>query len=246
MARLEAGQVERGRAELLETGGGPQLPFLPARLRCLAYEALTRTELALGRKQAADEWAGLAETAAGSLLPRSAAVAQRARAAVLLAEGEAQKAADLALATAAAEDRLGTPIDAGRSRTLAGRALAEAGNKSEAITQLERAEAALSACGATRYRDEAARELRRLGRRVTRRGRRGGPDTMGLSARELEVAKLVAEGNTNREIAAQLFLSERTVESHLSKVFTKLGVSSRAAVGGALARGSQDDERPDR
>ncbi len=71
--------------------------------------------------------------------------------------------------------------------------------------------------------------------RVIRKGR-GGAGELGLSRRELEVAKLVASGKTNREIAAELFLSERTIESHLSSVFSKLGVSSRAAVAGVLAR----------
>ena len=58
----------------------------------------------------------------------------------------------------------------------------------------------------------------------------------GLTARELEVARLVTAGKTNREIAAELFLSEKTVETHLSHVFEKLGVSSRAALAGVLAR----------
>jgi DNA-binding NarL/FixJ family response regulator len=86
-----------------------------------------------------------------------------------------------------------------------------------------------------RFADEAARELRRLGRRVTRTGR-GARDALGLTSRELEVARLVTAGRTNREIAGELFLSEKTVESHLSNVFAKLGVTSRAAVAGVLAR----------
>jgi DNA-binding NarL/FixJ family response regulator len=131
---------------------------------------------------------------------------------------------------------VGARIVAGRSRTLAGQAYAEAGQNKEAILALDRAEAELATCGAVRYADQAARELRRLGRRVIRTGRRGDDDGLGLSRRELEVARLVAEGKTNREIAAELFLSNRTVESHLSRVFTKLGVSSRAAVGAVLAR----------
>ena len=83
----------------------------------------------------------------------------------------------------------------------------------------------------------AARDLRRQGRRVTARQRRGAPgeDLERLSGREREVAELVALGRTNREIAAELFLSEKTIETHLSHVFAKLGVKSRAAVAGELA-----------
>jgi DNA-binding NarL/FixJ family response regulator len=87
-----------------------------------------------------------------------------------------------------------------------------------------------------RYADEAARELRRLGRRVARKARGPEAGDMGLTARELEVARLVTAGKTNREIAAELFLSEKTVETHLSHAFAKLGVSSRAALAGVLAR----------
>jgi DNA-binding CsgD family transcriptional regulator len=103
---------------------------------------------------------------------------------------------------------------------------------------LQRAEAELAACGAVRYADEAARELRRLGRRVTRRGRGAAAGDAGLTGRELEVARLVMAGKTNREIAAELFLSEKTVETHLRHAFEKLGVSSRAALAGVLARGA--------
>ena len=62
-----------------------------------------------------------------------------------------------------------------------------------------------------------------LARRATRNG------ATPLTAREVEVVRLVAEGKTNRAIAAQLYLSEKTVDRHLSNVFAKLGISSRAA-----------------
>jgi DNA-binding NarL/FixJ family response regulator len=55
------------------------------------------------------------------------------------------------------------------------------------------------------------------------------PDTHGLTARELEVLRLIAGGRTNKAIAAELVLSERTVERHASNIFAKLGVSTRAA-----------------
>lgn len=57
-----------------------------------------------------------------------------------------------------------------------------------------------------------------------------------LSARELEVLGLVGEGKTNRQIAEELYLSVRTVDRHVSRIFDKLGVSSRAAAASLLAR----------
>jgi DNA-binding NarL/FixJ family response regulator len=65
----------------------------------------------------------------------------------------------------------------------------------------------------------------------------GGAPTLGaLTNREREVAGLVATGITNREIAASLVLSEKTIERHLSRIFAKLGISSRAALAGAVER----------
>ncbi|MDA0183741.1 LuxR C-terminal-related transcriptional regulator [Solirubrobacter phytolaccae] len=64
-----------------------------------------------------------------------------------------------------------------------------------------------------------------------RRRRATGTDGLAaLSGREREIADLVALGRTNKEIAAELFLSEKTIENHMTRVFTKLGVSRRAEV----------------
>ena len=99
------------------------------------------------------------------------------------------------------------------------------------------AESDLAVLGAARVRDEAARALRRLGERVPGRQRRGGGEGLdALSGREREIAALVAEGRTNREIGAEIFLSEKTVEGHLTRVFAKLGVTSRAEVAEAVGR----------
>ena len=125
----------------------------------------------------------------------------------------------------------------GRTRSPGARSRARA-TTTRRYDALARAETELTACGAHRFRDEAARELRRLGRRTSARQRRspGGGQLGRLSGRQREIAELVALGRSNREIAAELFLSEKTVEGHLSNVFAKLGVSSRAAVAAAIAR----------
>lgn len=95
---------------------------------------------------------------------------------------------------------------------------------------LARAEAELATCGALGYRRQAVRELRRLGRRAAPGG--SGPGS--LTARELEVAELAASGKSTRQIGAQLFVSQKTVETHLTRVFMKLGVSSRRALTSVL------------
>jgi DNA-binding NarL/FixJ family response regulator len=237
VACLEAGDPESCRSELLRWAGGPDLPLARLWQRCVSYEALTRAELALGNGDAADEWVRRAEALDTSLSPLAAAVTLRAGARVRLAQGAANEAVARSREAARIEDEIGARVAASQSRTLEGRALVAADRRDEAVTVLQRAEAELTACGAVRYADEAARELRRLGRRVTRKGRMTVGDS-GLTSRELEVAQLVAAGKTNREIAAELFLSEKTVETHLYHAFAKLGVSSRAALAGVLARGA--------
>ncbi len=93
--------------------------------------------------------------------------------------------------------------------------------------------------GAVRAANEAVRELRRIGRRIGVGGRRasgatGATGVAALSDRERAVADLVASELTNREIAARLFVSDKTVESHLSRAFAKVGVGSRAALAAAV------------
>jgi len=123
-------------------------------------------------------------------------------------------------------------------RGLAGRAFAAAEEREPALALLKRAERELAGCGAHRWRAEAVRDLRRLGVRVAGPQRRGtaasGLDA--LSGREREIAELVALGRTNRAIAAELFVSGKTVEGHLRNVFAKLDVSARAAVAEVVGR----------
>ena len=241
-ALLESGEAQRCRDEVLRSCGGPDLLLVAQGVKCVCYELLARAELALGRADEAAGWADrAAEVATGLGLAVAGGAADRARALVLLQAGDAAEAGALALAAAQAAGAAGAPIESARSRILAGRALARAGDKAAAVAELERAEDELADCGALRFADEARRELARLGRRRRPRtliGDRGSPSAAlaSLTAREIEVAELVGAGRTNRQIGTALFLSEKTVESHLSHIFTKLGTSSRAGVATLIAR----------
>jgi predicted ATPase/DNA-binding CsgD family transcriptional regulator len=157
----------------------------------------------------------------------------RVQALVALERGDGVAAAAHARAAMAVE----SPVDSARGRLLLGRALALLDDRGAAIAELHAAHASLAEHGALRYRDEAARELRKLGRTVRHTGVDGSdPPIAGLTNRELEVLELVAAGKTNKDIATQLFLSVRTVDRHLSRIFEKLGVSSRAAAASQFAR----------
>ena len=102
------------------------------------------------------------------------------------------------------------------------------GERRAAVEALVEAEAEFDAFGARRRRDEAVRELRRLGHRVLRPAQEpeAGP-LAPLTAREREIAELVAAGRTNREVAEELVLSTRTIEAHLRNIYGKLEVRSR-------------------
>jgi DNA-binding NarL/FixJ family response regulator len=133
-----------------------------------------------------------------------------------------------------AEAAADTPLRRAQTDLVDGRALAAVGERDAAIAVLQRAEEAFAGFGAERLRRDAARELRRLGRRVQRLPAASGVD--GLTAREREIAGLVAAGRTNREIAEQLVLSTRTVDAHLRRIYGKLGVRSRVELAGRHPR----------
>jgi DNA-binding NarL/FixJ family response regulator len=162
-----------------------------------------------------------------------------ATAAIDLDSGEPSAAAERALLATAALEEVGNAFDAATSRLVAGRALAEAGERDRASAELERAAAAFESFGSHRYQLQAERELRKLGRSIHRRTRAGNADGSGvdsLTERELQIARLVVDRKTNPQIAAELFLSSKTVETHLRNTFRKLGVASRVDVARAVER----------
>ena len=216
--------------------------WLMDRDSALGWDLLIRAQIAVGDLDAASEILGRAQSrVAGPVLPQQAANVACARSALLLARGDPGAAAEAGREALEFARRGDNPLVIGRSSAATGTALVAAGVTDEGITELEHAEQTLAACGARREADAAARRLRQLGRRVTRRPADAhDAGVAGLSPREREVAEEVAAGKTNREIAATLFLSEKTVESHLARIYSKLDVHSRAALTALLARASAD------
>jgi DNA-binding CsgD family transcriptional regulator len=124
-------------------------------------------------------------------------------------------------------------VELARARLLYGEWLRREGRRVDAREQLRVAREALLATGAEAFAERARHELLATGEKVRKRR----DDTRDeLTPQEEQIARLAREGRTNPEIGAELFLSPRTVEWHLKKVFTKLGISSRRALRDALPR----------
>ncbi|MEV8341396.1 helix-turn-helix transcriptional regulator [Streptomyces niveus] len=121
----------------------------------------------------------------------------------------------------------------GRAHLLYGEWLRREGRRADARTQLRHAYDTLTAVGMGGYAERARRELLATGETVRKRT----AETVGdLTPREALIARLACEGRTNQEIGTTLFISARTVEWHLRKVFGKFGITSRRELNGALRR----------
>jgi DNA-binding CsgD family transcriptional regulator len=232
-ARLAAGDPQ-GAAAALEAFGWVS-PGLWTLDRLMAADVAVRVLLALERvEQAAELARRVPAEGGGRRTGVFGAVIGHAQASVLLAQDAAAEAAGVALAGAAEGDNGLAPLWAGRCRTLAGEALAECDRVDEARAELRRSAVELEAYSAWGYRDAALRVLRRLGDRPRPAAPTGGATghdrLAALTPREREVALLVGQGHTNAQIAAQLRVSERTVEKHVSSLLAKLGLSSRTGV----------------
>ena len=111
-----------------------------------------------------------------------------------------------------------------RTRLCYGERLRRAGRRRDAREQLRPALETFEQLGAAPWAERTRAELRATGERVRARG----PEHEELTAQELRIALQAAEGKTNRQIGAALYLSPKTVEFHLGRAYRKLGISSRA------------------
>ena len=137
-------------------------------------------------------------------------------------EEEAEAHFDRALAL---HDQRDAPFERARTELCFGERLRRGGRRTEAREHLRRALGTFDALGAQPWSEHALRELHATGERARRRA----PDTAAqLTPQELQVALLVADGATNKEAAAALFVSPKTIEAHLLRVYRKLGLHSRS------------------
>jgi DNA-binding CsgD family transcriptional regulator len=217
LLRLAQGQIDAAataiRLAVDETLSGP------ARSRLLA--AYVEIVLAVGdvpaARAAAEELTVLADDLDAPVLR---AMAAQARGGVLLVEGDSRAALGALRQAWTIWQDTEAPYEAARVRVVIGLACRALGDCDAAEMELDAARRIFAQLG-------AAPDLAR----VDAFGREGPPARFAhpLSARELEVLRLVAAGKSNRAIAAELFISERTVERHVSNIFSKLNLSSRAA-----------------
>jgi DNA-binding CsgD family transcriptional regulator/tetratricopeptide (TPR) repeat protein len=195
-------------------------PAPPAAERCRLLAAHVEVMISAGdlaaARAGADELRAIADHVGAPLLQ---AMALHATGAVLVAEHDPDAAEVLRRAWRAWQD-LDAPYEAARIRVLMGLACRQQRDPDSADMEFDAARLVFEQLG-------AVPDVHRV-RAVSRAGSRtagAGP----LTAREVQVLRLVATGMTNRAVAAELFLSEKTVARHVSNIFTKLGVSSRAA-----------------
>jgi DNA-binding CsgD family transcriptional regulator len=165
-------------------------------------------------------------------LPRPWTALGLARGAVLLAGATGRPVDEpiedlLAARDAVAADVL--PFDRARCLLVAGQAHRRARRKSAARDALDRAAAEFEALGASAYAARARADAARVG------GRAASP--FALTETESQVARLAANGRTNKAIADELFVSPKTVEANLARAYRKLGITNRAELSGALAGG---------
>jgi DNA-binding CsgD family transcriptional regulator len=181
----------------------------------------------LGRLGEARELLDWYEGNAESLRRRSAlAAALRCRGLLAAAAGDLDDSLRLLEQALEQHEAVPFPFDRARSLLAHGAALRRAKRKADARAALEGAVAAFDALGAAIFAERARSELARIGGRRRADG--------GLTATERQIAELVAEGRSNKEVAAALFVSVKTVEANLSRVYAKLGIRSRAALASSL------------
>jgi DNA-binding CsgD family transcriptional regulator len=216
LLRLAARQTAAAEAAIRRVLAETTDPLRRAKLLPAQVEIMLAVGDIVAARQAAAE---LREVSAGYDTPMLRAAAGHALGSVALVEGDAREALGALRSAWQVWRQLQVPYEAARTRVLIAQACRALGDEEGATLELDAARRVFSQLGAA---PDLARAVA-LTRATTARA------SAGLSARELQVLRLIATGKTNRAIAADLLLAEKTVDRHVTNIFTKLGVSSRAA-----------------
>jgi DNA-binding CsgD family transcriptional regulator/tetratricopeptide (TPR) repeat protein len=217
LLRVTQGRVDDARATIRRVLGETRDQVGRAAVLPAYIEIALATGDATAARTAADE---LSEIAAGFGAPMLGAVAARADGHVLLAEGDAKAALDELRGAWRVWQQIEAPYEAARTRVLIGLACRQLGDRDSADMELDAARWMFRQLGAGPDLSDVENLLRPAPVAAA---------AGGLTAREVEVLRLVAAGKTNRSIAGDLFLSEKTVARHVANIFGKLGVSTRSA-----------------
>jgi DNA-binding CsgD family transcriptional regulator len=177
--------------------------------------------------RARDLVAWMERVAAGTGRAWTKAMAARSRGLLLAAEGQLEGAERALAAALTQHERMEMPLARARTQLVAGTLLRRRRQRARAAEVLEAGRAAFEALGARVWVERTTAEIERLGVRSTAQ--------RGLTPIEADIARLVASGLTNREIADRVFLSPKTVEANLSRIYRKLEVRSRAELVACLA-----------
>jgi ATP/maltotriose-dependent transcriptional regulator MalT len=216
LLRLAQGNTAAAQAAIRRVLAGTTDRLRRAKLLAAHVEIM----LAVGDVPAArDAAAELTGTAHEHGAPTLQAAAGQAVGGVLLAEGDARSALGALHRARQAWHDLDAPYEAARTRVLIALGCRMLGDEDNAALELDAARIVFAQLG-------AARDLTEVDTLIAPKDRRAAG---GLTARELQVLRLLATGKTNRAIAADLVLADKTVDRHVTNIFAKLGVSSRAA-----------------
>jgi DNA-binding CsgD family transcriptional regulator len=244
LALLLNGDPVRCTQVMLTASGGAGLPLMQPSLRPAGFDLLTGAAVLSGDNGAARDWSQRADAESRRLgLTGQRGFALRSRAFLLSATG---RHAEAAAAFQDAADLLGTAgIRVGQAWALAFGAPSalEAGRAGVALAMADEARTLAQAAESLTILS-AADDIRQRIRAEQHGHDRAGDPLAGLTGRERQIAQLAATGRASRDIAAQLSLSPRTVDTHLSRVYRKLNLPSRAALASLVASGPAAGGRP--
>ena len=230
---LNTGDPARATSLLLEAAGGDELPLLPTWRRPRSCDILARAAASVGDYAAVEHWARMAE-ASVTQIPSTGRMgfAGRARMRAHAGHGDTDRALRSAQEAIVDFASSGERIELGCTLLAAAALSLDADRPSPVSTWLDRVALLAEQCGSGRLAAEVATQRARLAPKSD--STRGLGTLPVLSRQERKVAELAITGMTNRDIAETLFLSVRTVESHLRTIYRKLGVSNRTSLARAV------------